>query len=34
MPLKPKEFKVIEDKYDDNEKHLKYKEAFNELIVG
>ena len=29
--LKPKELKAIEDKSDDNEKHLKYKEVFNEL---
>ena len=29
--LKPKELETIEDKSDDNEKHLKYKEVFNEL---
>ena len=29
--LKPKELETIEDKPDDNEKHLKYKEVFNEL---
>ena len=29
--MKPKELKAIEDKSDDNEKHLKYKEVFNEL---
>ena len=29
--LKPKESQVMEDKSDDNEKHLKYKEVFNEL---
>ena len=29
--LKPKELKAIEDKSDDNEKHLKYREVFNEL---
>ena len=29
--LKPKELKSVEDKFDDNEMHLKYKEVFNEL---
>ena len=29
--LKPKELKAIEDSSDDNEKHLKYNKAFNEL---
>ena len=29
--LKPKELEAIEDTSDDNEKHLKYKEVFNEL---
>ena len=29
--LKPKELKSAEDKFDDNEMHLKYKEVFNEL---
>ena len=29
--LKPKELEAIEDKSDDNEKHFKYKEVFNEL---
>ena len=31
--LKPKELEIIKDKsdYNDNEKHLKYKEVFNEL---
>ena len=28
---KPKELEAIQDKQDDNEKHLKYKEVFNEL---
>ena len=28
--LKPKELKAIEDKSDDNEKHLKFKKVFNE----
>ena len=35
--LKPKESQAVEDKSDDNEKHLKYKQVFNELsqeIVG
>ena len=30
--LKPKELETSEDKSDDNEKHLKYKEVFNELF--
>ena len=29
--LKPKELEAIEVKSDGNEKHLKYKEVFNEL---
>ena len=29
--LKPKELEAIEDKSDNNKKHLKYKEVFNEL---
>ena len=29
--LKPKKLETIEDKSDDNEKHLKIKEVFNEL---
>ena len=29
--LTPKEQEIIEDKSDDNEKNLKYKEIFNEL---
>ena len=29
--LKPKKLRTIEDKSDDNKKHLKYKEVFNEL---
>ena len=29
--LKRKELEAIEDKFDDNEKHLKYKEVFNDL---
>ena len=29
--LKPKKLGTIEDKSDDNKKHLKYKEVFNEL---
>ena len=29
--LKPKELEAIEDKSDDNEKHLKYKGVFNVL---
>ena len=29
--LKQKELEAIEDKFDDNEKHLKYKEVFNDL---
>ena len=29
--LKPKKLETIEDKSDDNKKHLKYKEVFNEL---
>ena len=29
--LKSKERKATEDKSDDNEKHFKYKEVFNEL---
>ena len=29
--LNPRELKATEDKSDDNEKHLKYKEVFNEL---
>ena len=28
--LKPKELETTEDRSDDNEKHLKYKEVFNE----
>ena len=30
--LKPKKLKATEGKSDDNEKHLKYKEVFNELF--
>ena len=29
--LKPKQLQAIEDKSDDNDKHLKYKDVFNEL---
>ena len=29
--LKPKKLETTEDRSDDNEKHLKYKEVFNEL---
>ena len=29
--LKPKELEAIEDKSDDNEKQIKYKEVFNEF---
>ena len=29
---KPKELEALENKSDDNKKHLKHKEAFNELL--
>ena len=32
--LKPKELEAIEDKSDDNEKQIKYKEAFNKFSNG